>query len=101
MEVGEFFERINIGDYNDIKNTDKVLLDSDKESFGDYFISTFLYKIGEEYYCYMAVSNKDESRSNLLNKKFSDFEKATEYYSKLHTLGKSGNLYKIKEKMEK
>ena len=43
MKIKEFFQSINKADLDEIKNTDKELIDSDKESFDDYFISTFLY----------------------------------------------------------
>ena len=49
----------------------------------------------------MSVSDKKDSRSNLLNKKYNDYQMAYEYYDELHTLGKTGNLYEIKEKIVK
>ena len=102
MKVEEFFEEVNIGDYDKMKNIDKVLIDSDKMEFDNYFISIFLYKLNDDsYYCYMAVSNKEESRSNLLNKKFNSLDSASNYYSDLCILGKTGNLYDIRKKLEK
>ena len=101
MKIKEFFQSVNKEDLDEIKNIDKELIDSDKESFDDYFVSTFLYKLKDGYYCYMAVSNKEESRSNLLNKRFKDLEKANVYYNELHILAISGDLYKIRGKLEK
>lgn len=101
MKIEEFFQSVNIDDLSKIKNTDKELIDLDRESFDNYFISTYLYKFNDYYYCYMAILTKDESRSNLLNKEFNDLEEANEYYNNLHILGMSGDLYKIREKLGK
>ena len=101
MKIEEFFQSVNKDDLEVIKNTDKELLKTDRESFDNYFISTYLYKINDCYYCYMSVSDKKDSRSNLLNKKYNDYQMAYEYYDELHTLGKTGNLYEIKKKIVK
>ena len=52
MKIEEFFQSVNIDDLSKIKNTDKELIDSDRESFDNYFISTYLYKINDYYYCF-------------------------------------------------
>ena len=101
MKIEEFFQSVNKYDLDEIKNIDKELIESDRESFDNYFVSTYLYRINDYYYCYMSVSDKKDSRSNLLNKKYNDYQKAYEYYDELHTLGKTGNLYEIKEKIVK
>ncbi len=100
MKIKEFFQSVNKEDLDVIKNTDKELIDSDKEVFDDYFVSTFLYELKDGYYCYMAISDKEESRSNLLNKRFNDLEKASNYYNELNILAISGDLDKIKKKLE-
>ena len=101
MKIEEFFQSLNKDELDEIKNIDKELIESDRESFDNYFVSTYLYKINDYYYCYMSVSDKKDSRSNLLNKKYNDYQKAYEYYNELRILSKGGNLYEIKEKVEK
>ena len=99
MKIEEFFRIVEKDELDEIKNMDKELIESDRETFENYFISTYLYKISDYYYCYMSVSDKDNSRSNLLNKKYNNLENASKYYNELHILGKSGNLDAIKEKL--
>ena len=101
MKIEEFFQSLNKDGLDEIKNIDKELIESDRESFDNFFVSTYLYRINDYYYCYMSVSDKKDSRSNLLNKKYNDYQMAYEYYDELHTLGKTGNLYEIKEKIVK
>ena len=101
MKIEEFFQSVNKDDLEVIKNTDKELLKTDRESFDNYFISTYLYKINDSKKYKISISDKKDNKRKKKKKKYNDYQMAYEDYDEMYTLGETGNLYEIKEKIVK